>query len=53
MVAFKVEGFAGEIPRMSDRLLPENFAAAAFNTDLYSGEIKGFRRPLHLPLPHQ
>lgn len=35
--------FAGELPRVSDELLPANAAQTAQNTKLYSGEVRPFR----------
>jgi hypothetical protein len=35
--------FAGELPRVSDELLPANAAQTARNTKLYSGEVRAFR----------
>lgn len=46
MVALRIEDFAGLIPRLSDRLLPDNFATVARNTKLLSGEARGFRTPV-------
>lgn len=39
----KLEAFTGLIPRLSDRLLPDNAASFARNTKLLSGELRGFR----------
>ena len=38
-----LENFGGEIPRTSDRLLPETHAASARNVKLASGELRGLR----------
>ena len=35
-----ISGFKGEIPRLSDKLLPENYAASAINCNLESGNIQ-------------
>jgi len=40
----KIESFSGEIPRVSDRLLPATGAQTAANTRLKSGEIRGIHR---------
>ena len=45
MVAIVLKGFAGEAPRVSDRLLPDSYAATARNTELTSGELVGFQEP--------
>jgi hypothetical protein len=45
MVALRIEDFAGLIPRLSARLLPDNFATVARNSKLLSGEARGFRTP--------
>lgn len=45
MTAVKLEGFMGLQPRVSNRLLPPMAATAARNTNLLSGELKGFRTP--------
>jgi hypothetical protein len=47
MVAIKLENFGGEIPAMDDRLLPDQMAAEAFNTWLFSGRIE----PMHALVP--
>ena len=39
-----IENFGGELPRRSDRLLPESFATKAYNVKLKSGEIRGMHR---------
>lgn len=41
----KLEGFAGMIPRMSPRLLPNQAATLARNTKLLNGELRGYRAP--------
>lgn len=46
MVAFKIDDFAGMVPRRSDRLLPDTFATLAVNTRLLRGELNGFNVPL-------
>ena len=38
----RVENFGGMIPRVSDRLLPQEFATTATNTKLFSGELRGW-----------
>jgi len=45
MVASKISSFQGMIPGIDDRLLPENAAADAANTWLYSGKLEGIRQP--------
>tara|TARA_R110002167_G_scaffold6249_7_gene28546 strand:- start:3880 stop:5811 length:1932 start_codon:yes stop_codon:yes gene_type:complete len=42
---FKLENFSGIIPKRSDRLLPSNNATIAKSTELYSGELRGIKRP--------
>lgn len=46
MVAFKIDDFAGMVPRRSSRLLPDNFATLAVNTRLLRGELNAFNIPL-------
>ncbi len=43
MVAVKLNGFLGEIPRTSERLLPDAAAQEAENINLTSGEIRPVR----------
>ena len=43
-----LEGFAGLVPKLSDRLLPPNAATTANNTELYSGEVRGIKEPLEV-----
>lgn len=43
MTAIKLEAFSGLIPRLSERLLPDNAASFARNAKLLSGELRGFR----------
>jgi hypothetical protein len=43
VAAIKLQAFTGLIPRLSDRLLPDNAASFARNTKLLSGELRGFR----------
>lgn len=45
MAGIKIEGFAGLIPRRSERLLPDNAATRARNTKLLQGELRGYRAP--------
>jgi hypothetical protein len=40
-----IDGFAGLIPKISDRSLPPNAATIANNTELYSGEVRGIKEP--------
>jgi hypothetical protein len=47
MVAIKLENFGGEIPAVDDRLLPDQMAAEAFNTWLFSGRVE----PMHALVP--
>ena len=43
MATIQLKNFGGEIPKLSDRLLPDNMAARAENTKLYSGELRAWR----------
>lgn len=43
MVAVRIDAFGGMVPAVDDRLLPENGAALAQNTWLYSGALQGMR----------
>ena len=45
MVAFVVKDFGGEIPRREPRLLPDNMATRATNTDLAAGPLDGLPQP--------
>lgn len=45
MVATKINAFGGMIPAADDRLLPDQNAALAQNTWLYSGAIAGINQP--------
>lgn len=45
MTAFRLEGFRGLIPRLSNRLLPDSAAVTARNTKLLSGELRGYNSP--------
>lgn len=45
MPAIKLTAFGGMVPAEDDRLLPEQFAALAENTWLYSGALEGIREP--------
>lgn len=45
MTAFRLEGFRGLIPRLSNRLLPDTAAVLASNTKLLSGELRGYNMP--------
>ena len=47
MAYFKFENFGGEIPAVDPRLLPEQMAAEAFNTWLFSGRVE----PMHALVP--
>lgn len=44
MTAIKIENFGGMVPRLSDRLLPNNYAAETSNAKLQSGELRGVHR---------
>ena len=35
-----ISAFRGEIPKLSDKLLPENYASSAVNCDLQEGQLK-------------
>lgn len=47
-LAYRFQGFSGLIPRLSDRLLPENGAVVSSNTNLLSGEIRGYNSLLQV-----
>lgn len=51
MVAIKIENFGGEIPAIDDRLLPDNAAADAVNSWLFSGRIEPMRAHVELYTP--
>jgi hypothetical protein len=42
---FQIKNFSGIIPKISPRLLPENAAVTAKSTELYTGEIRGIKKP--------
>ena len=44
MPGFKVDSFGGVIPRLGARLLPNNAAQTAGNAQLFSGELRSWRR---------
>lgn len=46
MTGFRIQGFGGLIPRLSDRLIPDNAARVATNVKLYSGELSPIKQPL-------
>jgi len=43
VVAFIINDFRGMLPRRSARLLPQQFAKQATNTELLAGTLRGFR----------
>lgn len=43
MTAINITAFGGEAPVIGVRLLPDNYAAAAINTKLLAGELRGIR----------
>jgi hypothetical protein len=45
MPGMKLQMFGGAVPIASRRLVPDNMAEVAVNTDLLSGEIRPFRQP--------
>jgi hypothetical protein len=45
MVAWALKDFAGETPRRSPRLLPDNGAEVAVNVDLNAGYLNGYAQP--------
>lgn len=52
MVAFRLDQFAGLIPRLGDKLLPNGYATECLNAKLFSGELRGWPaldigNPLH------
>ena len=44
MAAIRLLNFNGQLPILSDRLLPENASADADNLLLLSGELRGVRK---------
>jgi hypothetical protein len=51
MAGLKLAAFAGIAPRVSKTLLKDNEAQTSVNTNLYTGEIRSWRRPGSLPIP--
>ncbi len=45
MTVLRVSGFGGIIPRLGKRLLPNNNAQYALNSQLFSGELRSWQRP--------
>ena len=45
MTGFKLQSFNGQLPKIDDRLLPDDFAAYALNTSLASGILRGISQP--------
>lgn len=45
MTVLRVSGFGGIIPRLGKRLLPDNNAQYALNSQLFSGELRSWRQP--------
>lgn len=48
MAGVRIENFAGMIPRISRRLLPDGFGEAVINCKLTSGELRAFAEPRKL-----
>lgn len=48
MAVLRIQDFSGQVPILGDRALPDNFAVAALNTDLYSKELRGVNQPVEL-----
>lgn len=44
-MGIKVQNFGGLIPRISERLLPDNMAVVATDAKMYSGELRAWREP--------
>lgn len=42
MAGIRISNFKGMLPRRSQRLLPDNYAANALNTDFETGDLRGF-----------
>lgn len=42
MSGIRLSNFKGMLPRRSDRLLPDNYAAEALNADFETGDLRGF-----------
>jgi hypothetical protein len=51
MAGLKLAAFAGIAPRVSKTLLKDNEAQTSVNTNLYSGEIRSWRKPGSLSIP--
>lgn len=45
MTILRVSGFGGIIPRLGKRLLPDNNAQYALNSQLFSGELRSWNQP--------
>lgn len=45
MTVLRISGFGGIIPRLGDRLLPDNAAQYALNAQLFSGELRSWAKP--------
>lgn len=45
MPFIKLQTFGGRVPKVSDKLLPDNLATVATNCKLYSGELRPWRLP--------
>lgn len=45
MAVFRVEGFAGTVPRVSSHLLPGNAASTATNCKLFNGTVRPWKAP--------
>ena len=41
MVAWEIKNMGGVLPRMDDRLIPDNMAVEAVNCDLTGGQLVG------------
>lgn len=51
MTAIKITNFSGIIPKLADRLLPDNAAQMAANTKLSSGELRPMRKARNVFTP--
>ena len=51
MTAIKITNFSGIIPKLAERLLPDNAAQMAANTKLSSGELRPMRKAINVFTP--
>jgi hypothetical protein len=51
MTGFKIDSFSGVIPRLGNRILPNNAAEVANNVKLFSGELRSWQNPVLIATP--